>query len=103
MLNNKAQALVIFVIIMPVLLLFLAYVVDTVNINYEKNRLENIITTIKEDESVEKAKEIINKNEPDVQIEIVDNELKVTKKVKCFFGKIIGRYYYEIVEKVKVS
>ena len=41
-LNNKGQALVMFVVIIPIFLLIITLVYDMAGIIYEKNRLSNV-------------------------------------------------------------
>ena len=43
--NNRGQTIVVFVLFLPLLILFCAYVYDTVNANYEKNRIQNLANT----------------------------------------------------------
>ena len=43
--NNRGQTIVVFVLFLPLLILFSAYVYDTVNANYEKNRIQNLANT----------------------------------------------------------
>ena len=43
--NNRGQTIVVFVLFLPLLILFCAYVYDTVNANYEKNRIQNLVNT----------------------------------------------------------
>ena len=74
MLNNKAQSLVIFVLILPVAILFIGYVFDVLNTSYEKNKLENLSSMLKEnlDEDITdvKIKELIGKNDTDIVVSI---------------------------------
>ena len=44
--NNKGQALVEFVLILPILLLFLFVIIDFANIYYNKNHLEGVVSDI---------------------------------------------------------
>ena len=46
MLNNKGQSLVIFVICLPLLLLFLTYIFDIVSVKYEKRKITNLANNI---------------------------------------------------------
>ena len=104
MLNNKAQSLVIFVLILPVALLFIGYVFDVVNTNYEKNKLENLSLMLKEnlDEDItdNEIKELISKNDTNIIVSITRKEnvtkVELSKRIKSLFGKIIGKEYYDI-------
>ena len=44
--NKKGQALVEFVLILPILLLFLFVIIDFANIYYSKNHLEGVISDV---------------------------------------------------------
>lgn len=99
MLNNRGQSLVIFVIVLPILLLFISYVFDVITINYEKNRLNNIevqvkdnINTLTDDEIVM----LVNKNDKEINIDIKGNEIKLSKSIKGIFNKITNQEYYNI-------
>ena len=46
--NNKAQALVEFVIILPIIMMVLFIVIDFSNIFYQKNHLEGIVNDVVE-------------------------------------------------------
>lgn len=99
MLNNKGQSLVIFVIVLPILLLFISYVFDVITINYEKNRLNNIAVQIKDNVNTLKDDEIVilvNKNDKEIDVDIKENEIKLSKKIKGVFNKITKQEYYNI-------
>lgn len=104
MLNNKGQSLVIFVLILPVLIVFIGYSFDVLNTNYEKNKLENLSLMLKEnlDEDItdNEIKELVNKNDLNIVVSITRDESKVeiqlSKRIKSMFGKIIGKEYYDI-------
>ena len=104
MLNNKGQSLVIFVLILPVLIVFIGYSFDVLNTNYEKNRMENLSLMLKEnlDEDItdNEIKELISKNDANIIVSITRYEAKVevelSKRIKSLFGKIIGKEYYDI-------
>ena len=104
MLNNKGQSLVIFVLILPVLIVFIGYSFDVLNTNYEKNKLENLSLMLKEnlDEDItdNEIKELVNKNDANIVVSITRDESKVeiqlSKRIKSMFGKIIGKEYYDI-------
>lgn len=69
-LNNKGQSLVVFVILLPILLLFMAFIFELGNITYLKNKYENEIkSTIEyglkhqEDENLEsKLNRLLDEN-----------------------------------------
>lgn len=104
MLNNKGQSLVIFVLVLPILIVFIGYSFDVLNTNYEKNRMENLSLMLKEnlDEDItdNEIKELISKNDTNIIVSITRYEDKVevelSKRIKSMFGKIIGKEYYDI-------
>lgn len=99
MLNNKGQSLVIFVIVLPILLLFISYVFDVITINYERNRLNNIAVQIKDNVNTLTDDEIVilvNKNDKKIDVDIKENEIKLSKKIKGVFNKITKQEYYNI-------
>lgn len=99
MLNNKGQSLVIFVIVLPILLLFISYVFDVITINYERNRLNNIAVQIKDNVNTLTDDEIVilvNKNDKEIDVDIKENEIKLSKNIKSIFNKITKQEYYNI-------
>lgn len=109
--NKKGQVLVIFVILLPLLLLFSAYVVDTTIINYNKNRLDNINKIvddyIKDKDGVNKSdiEDLLKKNDKDIVIKNMDldNNIDITleKEIDSIFGKFIGKDKYIIKSNIK--
>lgn len=95
--NKKGQALVEFVLILPVLVIILLVVVDFGNLLYSKNKLENdsadMIRIIKNESGIELKKEY-----PDIDVDISDykdNYKKITfsKNVKIntpLLDRILG-------------
>ena len=78
-LNSKGQSLVVFVVLLPILLLFMAFIFELGNITYLKNKYENEIkSTIEyglkhqEDENLEGNKEI-SITENSIEIHITHN------------------------------
>lgn len=98
--NNKAQALVIFVIFLPVIILFISYIFDTIRINYEENKINNIALIISNKDK-DKVCEIVLKNDKDIICNKIDDEVILNKRIKSIFGKIIGKDFYDI--KVSIS
>ena len=95
MLNNKGQAIVIFAILLPVILLIVTYIYDVSNMGYEKNKLNGISKIIK-DNPREDSCVIALKNDKDVLCEQNSNIVTLKKRVKSIFGKIAKKDYYEI-------
>lgn len=109
--NNKAQVLVIFVTILPLLFLFLAYTIDITYINYYKNKLDNINSLVidyvmdEPNASVEDMGTLVRKNDNDVVIknaEINDKvKLELEEEVPSIFGRLIGKNKYIINSKME--
>lgn len=105
--NNKGQALIEFVLILPIFIFMLLIVIDFGIIFNEKNKIENdsldIINLYKNDESIDKIKEIYRDNE--IIISSLDGYDKVSIKtnVKLItpgLGRIFGNPYVIKVERV---
>ena len=87
MLNNKAQSLVIFVLVLPILVLFIGYSFDVLNTNYEKNRIENLASMLEEniDNGItdSEIKERIKKNDKNITVSITRiNEIQKVEQHK---------------------
>ena len=102
MLNNEGQAIVIFIILLPVFLMFITYIFDVVSINYEQNKLNNIAITIDEgliQKTIEEDNvcDLVKKNDKNISCTIKHNDEKVivelSKRVKGLFIKIIKDDY----------
>ncbi|MGM9879519.1 MAG: TadE family protein [Bacilli bacterium] len=87
-LKNKGQALVEFVIILPIVLMIIFVIIDFSNIFYQKNHLEGItndIVTLKENgKSNSYIENIVN--DKDVKVSFASSsdtlKIKTSKKVK---------------------
>lgn len=107
-LNNKGQALVMFVVIIPIFLLIITLVYDMAGIIYEKNRLSNVaymtvdygldnIEELKESELIELiTKNIDNPNYISVSIDSEQIEVKITKEIKTAIGKVFNLQLAEV-------
>ncbi len=103
--NNRGQSLIMFVLILPLLSLFIAFFIDSTLSLMEKNKLDGIITSnmeealkndIRDEDRIGNA---IKKNEDiDVLVSIVENDLKVIAKSnkKSVFGKLLKFEYYQL-------
>lgn len=110
--NKKGQALVEFIIILPVLILLFFGAVDFGRIILRKNELENLTSNIvdlyKDGKTFEELEEFLKENNR-------DNTLKVTNKDNMYvefsleskidfvtpgLGKILGSPYYAKVTRV---
>ncbi len=95
MLNNKGQSIVVFALVLPFLLLMVAYVYDVVSMNYYKSKVNGIARVIKDNNGVQ-ACLIAQKNDSDIICEENTNSIILKKRVKAIFGRISKRDYYEI-------
>ena len=117
--NNKGQALIIFVMILPVLLLGAACIVDSSYMMYQKNRLDNINYDV-----LSSVKDKINFNEEEIEDLILMNDSKIVNEdisiektntvvsdicinnyvyVDSIFGKLIGFDEYKIKSEICVK
>lgn len=104
--NNKGQSLVIFVLILPVIALFLAFFIDSGMVLLKKTKLEgimksNIEMSLKEDKLDEQElMKVIKSNSSDINLkyEEKDNILKITGTLdnKSVFGKILKTKWYDL-------
>lgn len=88
--NKRGQALIEFVLLLPVLIIIFFAIIDFSRIYYEKERLENISSDILDvmetNVNYEDAKKIIDKNYDNLDLKIKytsDNyiEIKISKKL----------------------
>ena len=102
--KNSGQALVEFVIILPIFLMILFVIIDFSNIYFEKNKLENdtkdIITYIKSGKDIKTIEKKLN-----IDIDIKDKnntkEINISKKVNLItpFSNLVVDDPYEIKTK----
>ena len=86
LMNKKGQALVEFVLILPILLLFLFVIIDFANIYYNKNHLEGVLSDVVSFVEKGKTTEEINSSlDGDYYLDINTKdglaEIKLTKEV----------------------
>lgn len=106
--NRKGQALVEFILILPVFLIILFTIVDFGNIFYSKNQLENVSTDIVLMMKNGEVLEEIEKQYPDVSITkntYKEDYYQVSFKKKVgvmnpFLHRILGKHYVVEVERV---
>lgn len=88
MLNNKGQSLVLFVLILPIIFIVMMIVVDVARMILLRQELNNVsyialdygLEVINEEDTISKVKELINKNNSDinnVSVEIKDDIIYV--------------------------
>lgn len=103
--NNRGQSLIMFVLVLPLLSMFIAFFIDSSLSIMEKNRLDGIITSNMKEalnndiRDEEKIKASIKKNESmDVLVSIVEDELRVIAKSnkQSVFGKLLNFNYYKL-------
>ena len=102
MLNNKGQSIVIFVLALPIILLFISYVYDIVNVNYYRNKLDGISKIIK-DNNGEDACLTAKKNDKDIICNTYSDKVILIKKIKTVFGKIARKDYYELKVTINIE
>ncbi len=109
--NRKGQALVEFVIILPIILFLLFALIDFGMISFDRNRMENIVNDVikmyKNQESKEEINSYVNNNIKDVNINIenVENYTNITLEKKYDFitpglSKIIGSDFEINIERI---
>ncbi len=103
--NNKGQSLVTFVLILPILVLMLAFVIDSSICIMEKSKIDGAITSNMEEalkndiRDEEKIRNAIKKNDKmDIIVSVVEDELKVIVKSdkQSVFGKLLKFEYYNL-------
>ena len=106
--NKKGQALVEFVIILPVMLLLIFSIIDFGIVIYEKNNLENVIsdavTFYENGESLDTIKNTI-KNKDDLDILIENKDVYVVMEIKKSIEPITPglNYFIDKVFDIKTS
>lgn len=112
--NRRGQTLVLFVMIIPIFLLLLAFVVDTGYLFMQHTKLESttktiLKTTYKEKDSEDFEKKVFDlyeKNNIPTENLKIDHKEKIEVQnhyeIESIFGKMIGLKYYEITIKMKI-
>lgn len=114
--NRKGQTLIIFVILLPIIFAFGAFIIDIGIITHEELKLSKITNlalencSLKEtkEENVLKIKEILEKNKIDIEnLEVTqtDSVIRIQNayQIKSTFGALIGikEYSIKIDKKIK--
>lgn len=100
--NKKGQSLVLFIFLIPLLIMAFAFIFDSAIIVTENSKFRSIAETTLEtiankNMDLSKARELINKNDVDIEIiEISSNTLHLRKDIESYFGKIVGYEKYEL-------
>ncbi len=114
MLNKKGQTLIMFVLLLPVLLILIAFIIDTGFMYLETSKLNGTTKTVlknmyyqKDDTEFEKKfKLLLQKNKIEINnisIKVDNDSIKVKNnyKIDSYFGKLIGIKEYEIKSSLK--
>ena len=103
--NNRGQSLIVFILLLPIITMFLAFFIDSSLSYLEKNKIDGIITSNMSEalnndiRDSEKIKNAINKNsEINFNIVITDDTLKINAntKHKSIFAKILNFSWYKL-------
>ena len=95
--NKKGQSLIVFVMILPLIIFFIAFFIDSLLISLENNRIKEIVKdnlkislndVIKEQDKIKKA--IENNKDINANVTVSDSEIiiEATSKKKNIFGNI---------------
>ena len=112
--NNKGQVLVLFLLLLPIIIIFFASIIDSSLMLYNKNKLENINNDIlssinkKLDITEEYIKTLYSINDEniivdEIIIDVSNISVKTHKEVNSIFGKIIGIDKYTISSQKKIK
>lgn len=112
--NKNGQTLILFVLLLPMLILLLAFVIDTGIVLQEKTRVNSLVKTILkttyeeylEENYQEKVLELLNKNnipvkKIDLKITVEEIKIQIEYQKESIFGKIIGISNYKIKSSIK--
>lgn len=82
--HNKGQALVEFVIILPIIMMIIFVIIDFANVFYQKNHLENVVNdaVVFSENSQNKYKEKLKKEDINITYKTDANELTVKGEKK---------------------
>ena len=103
--NNKGQSLIMFVLILPLISMFIAFFIDSTLSILEKNKIDGIIVSnmenaLKNDiRDAEKIRSAIKDNE-DMNVSVIIEEdnmhVLVNSNKKSIFGKLLKFEYYQL-------
>ncbi len=110
--NNRGQTLIFFVLVIPILLLILAFIVDTGLVLKEYTRFTSTTRTIvrtvdmKTENYQEKVKNLYDKNNiptKNLEIETIEKQIQISNEyeIESIFGNIIGLKSYKIKKTIK--
>lgn len=108
MMNKHGQALIIFILILPLILMICALVIDVGIMSYENKKLEQVTQNIldKKDLSFDFVKETYTKNNISIEnlkFQINNNYIEIENKynINSTLGSILKIKKYEVRIKVK--
>ena len=111
--NNKGQVLVLFIMILPIIFIAVAWIIDSSYMMYQKNRLDNInrdvLNSVSDKINVkeEEIRELIHLNDAEiVNVDIsIDETITIDNYilVDSIFGKIVGFDEYKISSSISVN
>ena len=108
--NNKGQTLILFLLVIPIIVGFLAFFIDISMVNYEKNRLDGIIVNnleiiVNSDiRDINKIKNVFLENDIIIDNISVDGDalsLYIDFDIKSLFGKILNFDFYKLKVKYR--
>lgn len=83
--NKRGQALVEFIIILPILVFIMLVIIDYGTLSYSRNKLENVMTDVavmyKNNESNEEINNFITKNDTNITLDITNKDKYLTIKL----------------------
>ncbi len=89
--DNKGQTLIFFIIFLPIILFILIFIIELSNMNYEKNKLDNLTYTLilykLDNKDIYK---LLNENDKNIKCTISNDEIELKKKYKFIFFKILS-------------
>ena len=103
--NNKGQTLILFLLVIPIIVGFLAFFIDISMVNYEKNRLDGIIVNnleiiVNSDiRDINKIRNVFLENDIVIDNISIDSDaisLYIDFDIKSLFGKILNFDFYEL-------
>ncbi len=103
--NNKGQSLITFILLLPIIILVLAFLVDSSLMMLEKNKIDGVIKSnmkaaLKSDiRDSNQIKDSIKKTANiDISVQINDDELKVNaiSSKKSLFSKILNFSWHNL-------
>ena len=103
--NSKGQSLIIFILVLPLITLFLAFFIDSSLSIMEKNRIDGVITSNLEEAldkeiiDTEKIADAIKKNvDVSIDIELISDTVRINAKAtrKSIFAKVLNFSWYKL-------